>query len=134
MLPPDELLDAIAASLRHQVGPAVADPFAKTQAFMAAVILQKLAGQLRAPGADVADERRSIVADVRARLGAAAPAGVMRALDALDGDGGSASWRAIVEALYAEQEELGAERFDIALATVRGGLRARLDRALAYAS
>ena len=45
----------MAEALRREVGPAVVDPFAKTQAFMAAVILQKLAGQLRTPAVDDAD-------------------------------------------------------------------------------
>jgi len=39
---PDELLDRIATTLREQIGPTVGEPFAKTQAFMAAVILAKL--------------------------------------------------------------------------------------------
>lgn len=134
MLPPDELLDAVADSLRRQVGPAVVDPFAKTQAFMAAVILQKLAGQLRAPDADVDAERRAVVADVRMLLAEAGSARVSDAVDDLDHDGSTASWRALVEALYAARGELGPDRFTDALARVRAALRVRLDRSLAYAS
>ena len=37
----------MAATLRGEIGPAVDEPFAKTQAFMASVVLAKLAGQLR---------------------------------------------------------------------------------------
>ena len=37
----------MATTLRQEIGPAVDEPFAKTQAFMASVILTKLAGQLR---------------------------------------------------------------------------------------
>ena len=43
---PDDLLARLAATLRGEIGPAVVDPFAKTQAFMAAVILERLGRQL----------------------------------------------------------------------------------------
>ena len=46
-LAPDELLERIARTLKKEIGPAVEDAYPKTQAFMAAVVLQKLAGQLR---------------------------------------------------------------------------------------
>jgi hypothetical protein len=133
VLRPDELLDAVAASLRHEVGPAVADPFAKTQAFMAAVILQKLAGQLRADPADEDAERRALVADLRAVTGAPTRA-LAPALDRLATDGGAAAWRGVVTALYTDRDELGPARFDAALGRARTALRVRLDRALAVAS
>jgi hypothetical protein len=66
--PADELLERVARTLREQVGPAVEEPFAKTQAFMAAVILDKLAGQLRHRDADeqAADAgRHALVATLR---------------------------------------------------------------------
>jgi hypothetical protein len=131
---PDELLDAVAEALRREIGPAVVDPFARTQAFMAAVVLQKLAGQLRAAPVEVAVDRRALVAAVRTELGATPPAGVTAALDLLGRDGAPAAWRAVVTSLYAARDELGAARFDAALARVRAGLRARLDHVLAYAS
>jgi hypothetical protein len=134
MLQPPELLDAVAEALRKEVGPAVVDPFAKTQAFMAAVILQKLAGQLRTPVVDDAEARGAVVTDVRASIGDGAPATVLVALDDLAVDGDPATWRALVTTLYAARAELGADRFDDALAVVRGGLRTRLDRMLTYAT
>ena len=98
MLAPDELLDAIAGTLRQQVGPAVAEPFAKTQAFMAAVILEKLAGDLRVaaePHDDGRAERRRCAAST---LGDDAPERLITAVDDLDRDGATAAWRALVEA------------------------------------
>jgi hypothetical protein len=133
VLRPDELLEAVAASLRHDVGPAVADPFAKTQAFMAAVILQKLAGQLRADPVDEDAERRDLVADLRALISEPTRS-VAAALDGLAADGRAVAWRGIVSALYADRDELGPARFDAALARARAALRVRLDRALAVAS
>ncbi len=131
---PDELLDAVADTLRREIGPAVGDPFAKTQAFMAAVVLQKLAGQLRAASVDAEVDRRTLVAEVRAALGATPPEDVTAALDVLARDGATAAWRAVVTSLYATRDELGPARFDAALGRVRTGLRARLDHVLAYAS
>jgi hypothetical protein len=135
---PDELLDAVAASLRQRIGPAVGEPFARTQAFMAAVILEKLAGQLRAASASPVDDRLAVVADLRSALGATAPPRLGVALgdlEAVAGEGDDRpAWRALIEALYAEREALGSESFDRLLGPVRQALRARLDRTLVYAS
>jgi hypothetical protein len=134
---PEDMLERIAATLRQDIGPAVAEPFAKTQAFMAAVILEKLARQWRAQAAGVeadAVETRALVADLRALLpGPPVPAAVGQALAdvAAGADGGLGR---LVAALYSARDELGANRFDETLARVRLTLRARLDRQLAYAS
>ncbi len=131
----DELLRSLAGALRERIGPAVGDPFARTQAFMAAVILEKLAGELAHAPADAAaaaTERAALVVDVLAL----APPGsaVATAATALADDGSDAAWNALVAALYAERATLGAGVFDGLLGRVRVALRARLDRALAYAS
>ncbi|MCU1501088.1 MAG: hypothetical protein JWM12_442 [Ilumatobacteraceae bacterium] len=134
---PHELLAQMASTFRHEIGPAVDEPFAKTQAFMAAVILSKLAGQLQAAEADAqaaGDERRAVVAALRARLGSACPARLGDALTDLGHDGSDAAWSRLVGSLYAERDGLGADEFDALLGVVRSALRARLDRALAYAS
>lgn len=133
---PDELLERMAGTLRQEIGPAVAEPFAKTQAFMASVILEKLARQLRLADAHARadrEDRAALVEDLEGRLGASAPPRLRAALaaPAHDGDG---ALRELVEALYAGREELGAERFEALLARVRRTLRARLDRQLEYAS
>ena len=50
---PDQLLQRIARTLREDIGPAVDADYPRTQAFMAAVVLQKLGRQLA-----LADEHR----------------------------------------------------------------------------
>jgi hypothetical protein len=129
---PPDVLRRMAVTLRTSVGPAVEEPFAKTQAFMAAVVLTKLAGQLAAAEADAgaADaERAALIADLDGRL----PAAPQGALDALRADGSDRAWGALVVALYGAREELGGS-FDGVLRSVRAALRARLDRALVYSS
>ncbi len=134
---PADVLERMAATLRMQVGPAVEDPFAKTQAFMAAVILAKLAGQLRGEQQDARagdEERGALVTDMRAALGETSSTRVADALTELAGDGRDASWNVLVHALYADRDEFGAERFAQLLDRLRVAMRARLDRMLVYAA
>jgi hypothetical protein len=147
-LPADEVLAHIATTLRTTIGPAVADPFPKTQAFMAAVILEKLAAQLRATArrddAD-RDEAELVVRAVEAEAGAdpRTDAGaeaiitlppLRAALDGLRTDCADERWSALVRALYSERDALGSARFERMLGHVRQALRARLDRVLVYAA
>ena len=111
-VPPADLLDRMAATLRTEIGPAVEEPFAKTQAFMAAVILGKLAGQLRGAEADARtadEERRALVTGLRDDLGDTLTTHVGDALAVLSHDGGDAAWSGLVEALYTDDDELGAD-------------------------
>jgi len=126
---PEELLERIAGTLRHDIGPAVEEPFARTQAFMTSVILEKLARQLRLADAHAQadrDDRAKLVRDLEQQP--ALPPRVRAALRA------GSDLSELVAALYAERDELGAETFDTLLARVRETLRARLDRQLEYAS
>ena len=132
---PPEVLRRMAATMREQIAPAVEEPFARTQAFMAAVVLSKLAGQLAAAESDArADdrERDALVTALATRL-SAPPAELGAALDELRDDGSDPAWNRLVLAIYAGRDALG-DRFDEVLATVRVALRSRLDRALVYAS
>jgi hypothetical protein len=139
---PDELLERLAGELRRTVGPAVEEPFARTQAFMAAVILERLSRQLRSADACAAADRvarPALVAELRARLGptpAAHTAAAVAALDAAaaEGDPGDAGLAEVVAALWADRGELGDEQFGELLAIVRRALRARLDRELEYSA
>jgi hypothetical protein len=126
---PDDLLERIAGTLRHDVGPAVEEPFAKTQAFMMSVILEKLARQLRLAEAHAEADRAELAELVR-DLEAHPSLPPRVAADVRDGKDLSD----LVAALYAAREELGAESFDALLGRVRRTLRARLDRQLEYAS
>jgi len=128
VIEPALLLERMSITLRGDVGPAVTDEFARTQAFMASVILAKLASQLAA-GDDDGGDHATLAAELRAGL-PDPPAAVAGALDALAADGATARWNDLVAALYAHRAELD---LDAALAVVRPALRARLDRQLRHA-
>jgi hypothetical protein len=131
----DELLAHIAAMLRADIGPAVTEPFAKTQAFMAAVILEKVAAQLRATEGSAADASAETELAMSALyVDAAAVPRIRLAVDGVRTEPTDAHWSALVRALYAERQALGEEQFQHLLGRVRPVLRARLDRVLVYAA
>lgn len=143
MLSEDELLGRMAQILRRDIGPSVEDGFAKTQAFMAGVILEKLSGQLRHAAAHDRDDRAD-AARLGTELGGAlgpddgealraAVATVGRAVEDPDVAVGPAL-NELVRQLYAERDRLGGERFTALLQRTRRTLRARLDRQLEYSA
>lgn len=137
-----DLLARIATSLRQDIGPAVADEYPRTQAFMAAVVLKKVADELaQAEGAAAAlrADVSALASDVQVLLEAEAhPARVADAFAVLrenfDADGVRRARCAFVEALYAERAALGEARFEALLARVRKSLRADIDRQLVFAA
>jgi hypothetical protein len=133
---PDDLLERMATTLRQEIGPAVEEPFAKTQAFMAAVILEKLARQLRLADAHAAAAREDLVALVRdldEKLGTGMPRRLAAALHEV-GAGHDAGLAGVVTAVYAARDELGPEHFEAVLIRLRRTLRTQLDRQLEFAS
>jgi hypothetical protein len=133
---PAELLDRMATAMRRDVAPHVDDEFARTQAVMSAVILAKLSSQLQTSGAGAAaaaEEHVVLPEQVRAALGADPPSALAAALDALLADGSTRCWNDVVAAMWSSRDELDAATFDRSLGVIRATLRARLDRALAYA-
>ena len=137
-LAPDELLERIARTLKKDIGPAVEAAYPKTQAFMAAVVLQKLAGQLRLADEHAAASQRDLqeLGEELGQLTAsnALPAALAEALQTLRHDRDTASVSRLIETLYATRSELGEERFDSLLSRVRTRLRARIDREMVYAA
>ena len=132
---PEDLLHRMAATLRQEIGPVVEEPFAKTQAFMAAVILEKLGGQLGLAAAHATARREDLAALLREldeMLGGGAPPALAAALGQVGA--GHAGLGAVVEAAYAEREELGSERFEAVLTRLRRTMRRQLDRQLEFAS
>src|SRR5215211_7662650 len=117
-----ELLERMAATLRQEIGPAVTGAYPRTQAFMAAVVLEKLGRQLAlAPAHEQADaaELTRLFADLdsMARTGSA-PAAVRSVVrDGVTGPSAEKVCR-VIEALYRHRAELG-PTFDTALARVR---------------
>lgn len=136
---PDALLERIAEALKSEIGPAVSEAYAKTQAYMASVVLRKLAGEIRLAEEHAARNRADTQAlaqdllhaiDGEARV----PDPVRGAVEALHRDLDASALTQVVEALYAARGDLGVERFEALLGKVRGVLRARIDRALAYSA
>jgi hypothetical protein len=131
------LLQRIARILRQDIGPAVADEYARTQAFMAAVVLEKLGRQLALAGEHEGAESVDLallVADLRGLLTEGeAPAPVRTAVDALAERRGNAALCRLIEALYAARPTLGEARFAGALDRIRRTLRRSVDRRMEIA-
>jgi hypothetical protein len=143
MLSASRVLDEVVAALRGVIAPAMADPYPKAQAYMAAVILEHVARQV--------EDRRDLEAEKARALGA-----LFRELPATlggtsleievgaghrDHPGPSASddpdqearLCRVIEWLYAERERLGPEVFAAANGRVRQTLRQLLDQDLKVA-
>lgn len=137
-LAPDELLERIARTLKTDIGPAIEEAYPKTQAFMASVVLHKLAGQLRLADEHTAASQRDLkeLAEELSQLSAsnALPLPLSAAVQTLRQDLDTAGVSAVIETLYATRSELGEERFTDLIGRVRTRLRARIDREMAYAA
>jgi hypothetical protein len=133
-----ELLQRIASSLKRDVGPAIEAEYPKTQAFMAAVVLQKLGQQLGLESAHRsadAEDLSALLDDLRDLLeGGEMPASVTEAVQTLSRTRDAAALCTLIETLYASRAELGAARFDALLGRVRETLRASIDRRMEYAA
>ena len=134
----EELLQRIANTLKRDVGPAIDAEYPKTQAFMAAVVLQKLGRQIgleRAHRAADAADLGALVDDLRGALARGEkPASVTAAVETLASTRDAAGLCTLIETLYARRGELGAERFDALLGRVRETMRASIDRRMEYAA
>lgn len=135
---PDELLKRLATTLKQDIAPAVTAGYPRTQAFMTAVVLQKLAEQLRLADAHATAERRErceLLDDLDRLLPPNdSPEALRCALDAMRTDGGDPGLCRFIETLYAWRGALGERRFETMLGRLRQTLRSRLDRQMAYAS
>jgi hypothetical protein len=127
----------MSTTLRKEIGPAVDGDYPRTQAFMAAVILEKVARQLELrPAHERADaaEMRQLYADLDTVLTAeGAPTAVRALVDEGMAGGDSDGLCRLIEALYAHRDELGPSTFAAALSRVRTTLRARIGRRMEYA-
>ncbi len=132
-----DLLACIADTLRRDIGPAVSDEFAKTQAFMAAVVLQKLAAQLAHADAHARAQQAdmdALVADLEtARTASVLPQTSEQAITTLVRQRDKAALSELVAALYADRAPIGEDLFAQLLQRVRRALRADIDRQLVYA-
>ena len=133
---PEDLLARFAKTLRSDIGPAIKAEYPRTQAFLGAVVLEKLATELRlseAHASAATADRAALGEDLRAMLGAApVPPAVDTAFAAM-ASGGDAGLCRFIEALYAARETLGQERFAALLGRVRQDLRRAIDRRMEVA-
>ncbi|MCB1748514.1 MAG: hypothetical protein H6977_08365 [Gammaproteobacteria bacterium] len=135
---PVDLLERIAATLRHDVGPAVGADYPRTQAYMASVVLGKLAGELRAQPAHsraATAEADALYADLQAAARAGElPRAVVGAVEAAARERSDAHLGRLIEQLYAHRDALGVVRFAALLGRIRQALKARLARELEYSA
>ena len=123
---PDELLARMAATVRTEIAPAVDAAYPRTQAFMASVVLEKVARAVALTPQHAADDER----DVRAMLDDVEALLRLDVIDAARAKPDNAALCALVEALYAERDH---PSFEQALARVRRMLRASIDRRMEIA-
>ncbi len=130
-----DLLLRIAQTLKEEIGPAIDAEYPKTQAFMAAVVLQKLGRQLAlapAHASAAAADMEALVVDLRA-MSADAPAAIGDAVEDLARRRDAAALCRLVEALYVSRAAFDDRRFDALLARVRRTLGADIERRLEFA-
>ena len=132
-----DLLTRIADTLRRDIGPAVTDEFAKTQAFMAAVVLQKLAAQLAHTDEHAHAHRAdmdALIADLETtRAASELPQTSELAITTLARQRNKAALSDLVAALYADRACIGEDLFAQLLQRVRRALRADINRQMVYA-
>jgi hypothetical protein len=130
---PADLLHRIATTLRQDVGAALDDEYAKSQAFMAAVVLQKVASELASADVHrVADAAayRELGIDLAGTLrGSRVPTSVTAAVQRFGETGTPESLSELIAALYTARSELD-NVFEPLLSRVRRTLRDVLDRRL----
>ena len=119
------MLEEVIASLRGVIAPAISAPYPKTQAYMAAVILETLSRAIE-ERSDLAEARKRSIDRLFVDLGELG-IGLPQGED-------EASLARLVEVLYTDSERLGEERFAAANRRVRRTLRDLLDADLKIAS
>lgn len=133
---PDQLLQRIASTLREDIGPAVDADYPRTQAFMAAVVLQKLGRQLALTDEHRLQDATDLLAlqeDLQAMTVSLRPPDELAAtLQAVAHHVDAAGLCRLIEALYVHRAALGDTTFAALLARVRRTLRAQIDRRMAY--
>lgn len=131
---PAELLDRLSATLRHEVGPAVEGEYPRTQAFMASVILSKLAKEVTLGPSHAEAERADVVQLHRDLVGplTEAPPEVTSAAAQAAAAGTVATLTPLIEAIY----RWGVTRPDAgaALTLIRQTLRRDIDRRMEIAT
>jgi hypothetical protein len=128
MIPARQLISDVVTSLREVVGPAVVEPYAKSQAYMAAVILEFVARQVEERG-DIEAQKHAAMMDLIRDL-----ARFPEVIRFVRGEHLSeAGLCELIEHLYEARGRLGEETFAAANRRIRETLRELLDAELKIA-
>ena len=144
MLSPHKFIDEIIASLRNVIAPAIADPYPKAQAYMAAVILEYVTRQVEERTDAVAEKQRELAALFHNVGKTLADHGFSQVVSTVLDDGQSETALdpaqevqaqekclcRLIETLYAHREEMGPELFAELNQRVQASLRRLLDQEL----
>jgi flagellar biosynthesis/type III secretory pathway protein FliH len=139
MLSPHKFIDEIIASLRNVIAPAIADPYPKAQAYMAAVILEYVTRQVEERTDAVAEKQQELAAFFRDVGKTLADHGFSQVASTVLDNGQRETTLdqaqeerlcRLIEALYAHREEMGPELFAELNQRVRASLRRLLDQEL----
>jgi hypothetical protein len=128
MIPATQLLNEIVTSLREVIAPAVADPYPKAQAYMAAVVLEFVARQVQERG-DIEARKHEVMLELVGDLSRLPGINGLVRGDHLSEQG----LCDLIEHLYAERNRLGEETFAVANRRVREALRQLLNQDLKVA-
>jgi hypothetical protein len=129
MIPAKQLLNEVVTSLREVIAPAVTEPYAKAQAYMAAVILEFVTRQVEERG-DIAIQKDAAMLQLLHDLSR------LPDMDRLVGEDQPLTEDRLcklIEDLYAERGRLGEQTFAAANLRVRQTLRELLDQELKVA-
>ena len=128
MIPANQLLSEIVTSLREVIAPAIAEPYPKAQAYMAAVILEFVARQVE-ERSDIEEQKHAAMLELLRDLSQLADVNRLVRGDELNETG----LNKLIEHLHAERSRLGEETFAAANRRVRQTLRKLLDQELKVA-
>ena len=128
MISANQLLSEIVTSLREVIAPAIAEPYPKAQAYMAAVILEFVARQVE-ERSDIDEQKHAAMLELLRDLSQLPDVNRLVRGDELNEEGLSK----LIEHLYAERGRLGEEAFAAANRRVRQTLRKLLDTELKVA-
>jgi hypothetical protein len=128
MIPARQQIKEIVTSLREVIAPAIAEPYPKAQAYMAAVLLEFVARQVEERG-DIEEQKSAAMLDlVRDLSNMPGMNGLLRG-EHLSDDG----LCDLIEHLYGERTRLGEETFVAANRRIRETLRQLLNQDLKVA-
>jgi len=131
------MLDRLVNTLKREIAPAIDDEYLKTQAYMASVVVAKLARQLALETAHAnaasADHDR-LADDLRQHIDNIEQGELLRpVLDVYAEARDPQSLCLFIEALYRVRGDIGDADFTVLRGRVRESLRADIDRRMEYA-